>query len=53
MLAIVKKTGEKIVVSSFGCGMKGDEYGHLYYTGGEHSPNKKIYLEKELEFVKQ
>lgn len=51
MLAKVKKTGEEIVVSSFGCGFKGEEYGHLYYTGGEYSPKKRIYLKSELEFI--
>lgn len=49
MKAVIKKTGEEIIVSSYGCGMKNGEYGHLYSTGGKYNPGCRIFLESELE----
>ena len=51
MLAIVKKTGEEIVCSSYGCGMKNGEYDQLYATGGQYNPGQRIFLKSELEFI--
>lgn len=50
MKAKIKATGEEIICSSYGCGFKNGEYGHLYSTGGIYSPAQRIYLESELIF---